>query len=203
MFPLGTVLVPGMVLPIHVFEPRYRRLVYDCMTFADSEFAVVLIERGSEVGGGDVRTDAGTIARILEADRSPDGRYAVTAVGVRRIRVDRWLADDPYPRAEVHDWPDLPGEVTGDAIEGTTKLLRRAAALQAELGEPATPLDIELVDDPDVASWQATVAAALGPIDRQLLLCAGSARHRLALLRELLIERIEVLEARLAAGWSG
>ena len=105
MFPLGTVLLPSLLLPLHVFEPRYRTLVDDCVA-GDGEFGVVLIERGSEVGGGDVRTDVGTVARILEVERFDDGRFAVAAVGTRRIRVERWLDDDPYPRAEVHDWPD-------------------------------------------------------------------------------------------------
>ena len=54
MFPLGTVLLPGAVLPLHVFEPRYRQLVQDCLA-GEPEFGVVLIERGSEVGGGDQR----------------------------------------------------------------------------------------------------------------------------------------------------
>src|SRR5690606_29548107 len=100
MFPLGSVLVPGMVLPLHVFEPRYRALVRDCLA-GDGEFGVVLIARGSEVGGGDVRTDAGTLARIVRVDEADDGRFAVVAVGLRRIRVVRWLDDDPYPRAEL------------------------------------------------------------------------------------------------------
>ncbi|MET0884534.1 MAG: LON peptidase substrate-binding domain-containing protein, partial [Acidimicrobiales bacterium] len=106
MFPLGTVLFPTMLLPLHVFEPRYRALVDDCVA-GDGEFGVTLIERGSEVGGGDVRTDVGTVARIVQVERFEDGRFAVAAVGTRRIRIERWLADDPYPRAEVVDWEDV------------------------------------------------------------------------------------------------
>jgi Lon protease-like protein len=63
MFPLGTVLLPGGVMPLHVFEPRYRQMIKDCMA-SDAEFGVTLIERGSEVGGGDVRSEVGTVARI-------------------------------------------------------------------------------------------------------------------------------------------
>jgi len=74
MFPLGMVLLPTMVVPIHVFEPRYRKMAGDCLA-GDREFGVVLIERGSEVGGGDVRTDVGTVARIIEAQEFPDGRW--------------------------------------------------------------------------------------------------------------------------------
>ena len=105
MFPLGSVLTPGMVLPLHVFEPRYRRLVGDCLE-GDGEFGVVLIERGSEVGGGDVRSMVGTMAAIADSSALPDGRWAVVAVGTRRIAVEQWLDDDPYPRAVVRDWPD-------------------------------------------------------------------------------------------------
>ena len=86
MFPLGTVLLPSVYLPLHVFEPRYRELVQVCLD-GNQEFGVVLIERGSEVGGGDQRVDVGTVAQIVEATRMPDGRWALGAVGTRRIRV--------------------------------------------------------------------------------------------------------------------
>ena len=114
MFPLGTVLLPGTYLPLHVFEERYHALVPDCLT-ADREFGVVLIERGSEVGGGDASTGVGTVARIVEAPRFDDGRWALGAVGARRVRVRAWLPDDPFPRAEVEDWPD---PVPSPGLEG-------------------------------------------------------------------------------------
>ena len=197
MFPLGSVLVPGMILPLHVFEPRYLQLVRDC-TAGDGEFGVVLIARGSEVGGGDVRTDVGTVARIVQVDEMPDGRFAVGAVGLRRIRVERWLDDDPYPRAEITDWPDVapdPGTDLGtDELGG---LVRRASALHAELGEPAAPVDIELSADPVIAGYQAALAVPFGPADRQDVLGAPSVAERVALLRELLDDHLLVLEARL------
>jgi len=201
MFPLGTVLVPGMVLPLHVFEPRYRRLVRDCLA-GDREFGVVLIRRGSEVGGGDERTDVGTMATIVRADELPDGRWVVVAVGARRIRVERWLEDDPHPRAEVADWPDEPpaGGAPGEMLRAIEGLLRRSAALRTELGEPAPRLDLALDDDPVAASYQAVVAAPLGPADRQALLEAASVEERLRTLHRELREVVDVLEARLAHG---
>jgi Lon protease-like protein len=215
MFPLGTVLVPGMVLPLHVFEPRYRRMVDDCRAHHDGTFGVVLIERGSEVGGGDVRTDVGTLARVVRAEELPDGRWILATLGVRRLRVTRWLPDDPYPRAEVEEWPDvLAPPVASDAsgasdagahdptadVSDVTTLLRRAAALRREMGEPAPPLDFELADDPVHASYQATAVAPLGPVDRQALLAADTVPGRWALLGELLVDQIDLLQARLAAG---
>jgi Lon protease-like protein len=205
MFPLGTVLVPGMVLPLHVFEPRYRRMVDDSRTHHDSTFGVVLIERGSEVGGGDVRTDVGTLARIVRAEELPDGRWILGVVGIHRIRVERWLPDDPYPRAEINEWAEQlrepePVEGTGDDRDDVTTLLRREAALRREMGEPAPPLDLELADDPVVAGYQAAVVAPLGPADRQALLAAPTVPARWRLLRALLVDQIDLLQARLAAG---
>src|SRR5438128_11540018 len=107
MFPLGTVLFPHALLPLHVFEPRYR-LMTERVLRGDREFGVVLIERGSEVGGGDVRFGTGTVARIVEAAELPDGRWVLVTIGTRRIRVLDWLAEEPYPRAEVSEIAETP-----------------------------------------------------------------------------------------------
>lgn len=203
MFPLGTVLVPSAGLPLHVFEPRYRALVRDCLA-GDREFGVVLIERGSEVGGQDVRTDGGTVARILDAAELPDGRWALATVGVRRIRVREWLPDDPYPLAEVEDWPDPePTEGYADALAQCLTLLRRALALAAEAGDATAPATIELTDDPVLAGYQAAAVAPLGPLDRHALLVAVSPDARVAHLGELLADAIDVLGLRLGASDQG
>ncbi|MET1049061.1 MAG: LON peptidase substrate-binding domain-containing protein [Acidimicrobiales bacterium] len=194
MFPLGTVLFPTMLLPLHVFEPRYRALVDDCIA-GDGEFGVTLIERGSEVGGGDVRTDVGTVARIVQVERFEDGRFAVAAVGTRRIRIERWLADDPYPRAEVVDWEDV--GTTGTALDDADALFRRALALAAELGEAPAPLDVELADDPAMATFQIGALAPLGPLDRQALLATERPDDRVTLLVAQLTDVVELLRARL------
>ncbi|MGV3760444.1 MAG: LON peptidase substrate-binding domain-containing protein [Actinomycetota bacterium] len=198
MFPLGTALVPGGVLPLHVFEERYRQLVRDCLDDVP-EFGVVLIERGSEVGGGEVRTDVGTVARIVELAELPDGRFALTAVGVRRIRVVAWLPDDPYPLADVDDWPDPePGPGLVDllgAVEGT---LRRTLALAAEAGLQTAPATTELADDPVLAAHQVVALAPIGPLDRHRLLLEPDAESRVAALAELLEDAAAVLSARLA-----
>jgi Lon protease-like protein len=197
MFPLGTVLVPSAGLPLHVFEPRYRTLVRDCLQ-SDKEFGVVLIERGSEVGGEDVRTDAGTVARILDAVELPDGRWALATVGVRRLRVARWLPDDPYPVADVEDWPDpAPGDDFPEALGECVTLLRRALGLAAEAGDAAARATVDLADDPVLASYQATAVAPIGPFDRQRLLVADTPEQRVASLADLLREVIVVLELRL------
>jgi Lon protease-like protein len=200
MFPLGTVLFPSVFLPLHVFEPRYRELTRRCLD-TDREFGVVLIERGSEVGGDDVRTAVGTVARIVEAAELEDGRWVLGTVGVRKIRITRWLPDDPYPMAEVEDWDDAAaGPGLGERYEDVLGCLRRVLALKAELGDPAVDATIELTDDPALGSFQAAAVAPLGPADQQDLLAAAGPDARLDRLLALLEEEEGFLRTRLAMG---
>lgn len=203
MFPLGSVLLPSVFLPLHVFEPRFREMTQACLA-GDREFGVVLIERGSEVGGGEVRESVGTVARILEAVELPDGRWALGAIGTRRIRVLRWLEDDPYPQAEVEDWDDpVPTAALTDAVVSATALLRRVLARAAELGDPAAPSTQELSDDPVLASYQLAALGPFGPSDQLALLAASSAEERVATLRTMLAEEEQFLMQRLALSDAG
>jgi Lon protease-like protein len=202
MFPLRTVLFPHAVLPLHIFEERYRALVETCLR-GDGRFGVVLIERGYEVGGGDSRFDVGTVARIVEAARTPDGRYLLATIGTERFRIKKWLDDDPYPRAEV-DVIGEPKRVADDAAARRTdvqRLLGRVLAMSAELGERAAPVDsAQLDDDPVRASFEAAAVAPIGPLDAQRLLELDDPRQRFDQLEGLLVDAAEVLELRLAGG---
>jgi len=181
MFPLGTVLLPGGVLPLQIFEPRYRAMVADLL--ADSvdepEFGVVLIERGREVGGGDQRADVGTSARISQIAALPGDRYGLVAVGTHRFRVQAWLPDDPYPLADVEPWPDPPldSPARAEATLAVERLHQRVRALNDEvrrLGEVAPPPDTEISDDPTMAVYHLGSLAPLGPVDRHRMLSAAS-----------------------------
>jgi Lon protease-like protein len=197
MFPLGSVLLPGAYLSLHVFEPRYRELVRTCLE-GTPEFGVILIERGSEVGGGDARFGVGCVARIVEAVALPDGRWALGTVGARRIRVERWLEDDPYPRAEVEEWPDPPaGEAAVAARGPLLAATRRLLALHAELGLSASPATTDVDDDPVLAGYQLGALAPLGPLDRLDLLRAESPDARATLLASLLDDAALMAEAEL------
>jgi uncharacterized protein len=202
MFPLGTVLFPHAVLPLHIFEERYRALVETCLR-GDGRFGVVLIERGYEVGGGDSRFDVGTVARIVEAARTPDGRYLLATIGTERLRIKKWLDDDPFPRAEV-DVIGEPKRVADDAAmrrHDVQRLLGRVLAMSAELGERAAPVDsAQLDDDPVRASFEAAAVAPIGPLDAQRLLELDDPRQRFDQLERLLVDAAEVLELRLAGG---
>jgi uncharacterized protein len=202
MFPLGTPLLPGAVLPLHVFESRYRQMMRDIL--ADDvdppEFGVVMIERGSEVGGGDERATIGTIARIVDIQVAPDGRYAVVAIGTDRLRVVSWLPDDPYPLADVDRWPDddSGAVITADTIEVLHARVREINDLVREIGEMAPPPDTEISDDPRLALFHLAALSPLGAVDRQRILAAPGSAERLVALQEALDDAAAVLEFRRA-----
>ncbi|MDQ3739145.1 MAG: LON peptidase substrate-binding domain-containing protein [Actinomycetota bacterium] len=197
MFPLGQVLLPTTGMELHVFEPRYRQLVVDCLS-ADRdppEFGTVLIERGSEVGGGDQRTSTGVVAEMRQVQALEGGRYALLAVGARRVRVAEWLEDDPYPRARVEEWEDSDiGDPTLSALLKATR--RRAEGLRQLMqrtdGAPALgPLVSD--DAPEVAAYQIAAQVPLGPSDRLALLTAPTVRERFARLDRALEDLESVL----------
>jgi Lon protease-like protein len=198
MFPLGSVLWPYTLVPLHVFEPRYRELVETCLA-GTNEFGVVLIERGHEVGGGDKRFDVGTVARILRADRLEDGRYVLVVGGTQRLRVEAWLPDDPYPRATVRRLGEGPGSPDPARVAEVVELAARVVALRAILGEsmPTPTGDLATDDDPVRACFRAAAAAGLGPLDAQRVLELDDPGARADRLAERLAEVVEVLEFRL------
>lgn len=197
MFPLGTVLLPGSLLPLHVFEPRYRQLVRDCMDAPQQEFGVVLIGRGSEVGGGDTRLDIGTVARLLQVAPLPEDRFALLTVGTRRIRIERWLSDDPYPRADVTDWPDGAFDTSDPdlthRIATAAGRARRCAGLAVELGDRSGVPQAELTGDASLDSFVVAGLSPLGPADQYAVLGAPDVVTRLDVL-ERLLEDVEAAQ---------
>ncbi|MFC4602403.1 LON peptidase substrate-binding domain-containing protein [Rhodococcus kronopolitis] len=205
MFPLGAVLLPGEPLSLQVFEPRYLTMVDECTSSPDRmRFGVVLISRGHEVGGGDERTDVGTVARIVSARPVAGGRVLLECRGAGRIRILDWLADDPYPRARVRDWPDEPGAV-GDGVldavtDRVTSLGEVLGALAGRVGRPAPVLPM-LADLPGDAGEQTYALAArlpLGAADRRRVLSAPGPGERLEALAEALDDVLAAARFRLA-----
>jgi len=200
MFPLSTVLFPHARLPLHVFEPRYRALTQDCLA-SDSSFGVVLIERGSEVGGGDQRMDVGTRATIIESVEFPDGRWLLLVQGEERFRVADWLGEDPYPAATVEDWPPRREAVDPGLLRRVTGIVRQARGLLSESGDaPAMAVEAEFDEDPDIASWQLCAEAPLNMIDAHRLLSARGTVERLELLRQVMEEMVLDLHRMLGSG---
>jgi ATP-dependent Lon protease len=143
LFPLHVVLVPGAPLPLHIFEPRYRTLVADCLA-AGARFGVVCISAGREVGAGSVAfASVGTLAEIREASRYPDGRYDIVTVGTTRFRLSDVVADrKPYLIGIGEPLP----EVVGDE-ERTALLARRVRSRFVRYLELLQPVDEDDAED--------------------------------------------------------
>lgn len=159
LFPLHTVLAPGIALPLHVFEERYRALVRHCLDTA-TPFGVVLIREGSEVApaGGETAelsiAGVGTVAEIREASRYQDGRWQLLVVGgdrfaIRAVHTDR----APYLVAEADLIEDLPGNMAvAEALVGrvTRRFVEYLRLLQPRDGEAVEPIDVQVeVEVPD------------------------------------------------------
>lgn len=197
MFPLGSVLFPHVGLPLRVFEPRYRQLVLDCLD-SDNAFGVVLIERGSEVGGGDARFGIGTVASIVDAEPLADGTWSVTAVGVDRFHVVEWGEDKPYPNAIVDRIVDAPPDAAeSEAVLGVITRLRASLSLCMKARVPAMSPDVRLSDDPGVSLWQACAIAPVGSFDELALLRSDGVMNRIRLLHSLLDDHDLLLSPRL------
>jgi hypothetical protein len=191
MFPLSAVLFPHASMPLHVFEPRYRAMLRDCLA-GDARFGIVLIERGSEVGGSDQRCALGTRGVISQAAELPDGRWVLEVEGEALIEVEEWLPEDPYPAALVRGVAPVVGaEDLAPLVGAAGQRVRRARALLAEHGgAPALPPELALNGGGDVdrAAWQLCAVAPVSAYDAQRLLVADGARERLRLLAELMDE---------------
>ena len=202
MFPLGSPLLPGGVLPLHVFEPRYRQMVIDCLQAdGEPEFGQALITHGREAGGGDQRSMIGTLARMVNIEALDEGRYALIAVGMQRIRVNAWLPDDPYPLADVDPWPEEDADVDGldKRVAGALDRVRSTLALAAELGEfDADAGDLEIADAPGVATYHLGTLAPIGAADRYRLLAAPGPTARLDELDSILDDVDAMLRFRLS-----
>ncbi|MCB0900960.1 MAG: LON peptidase substrate-binding domain-containing protein [Actinobacteria bacterium] len=195
MFPLGSVLFPHMPLALRLFEPRYLQMLAGLLEQPQPEFAVVLIERGHEVGGGDHRFGLGTMARLIEVEAREEF-MAIVAVGTSRVRVDAWLPDGPYPRAEVSEIEDFVwDEDLRDERDATESLVREALIVMG--GEP----DVELTDDPVGRCWQLAALAPVGPLDAWRLLGSQSLEDLMGLTRQLTSDAIDTF--RLDSGSGG
>ncbi len=179
LFPLGTVLVPGLVLPLHVFEPRYRQLLHDLGEHGDPDdrfFGVVAIRQGSEVGPvtGQALHEVGTTAVLRQVDWHADGRADVVTSGRDRFRLLAAVAGAPYQQAEVEWLPEPVGDGAADLVPRVVAALDRYRRVLGGTGEAP-----DLPADPQVLSYAVAAAMALDQPDRQSLLECPDAESRL------------------------
>jgi Lon protease-like protein len=197
LFPLGTVLFPGLMLPLHLFEERYRLLLRDLLDGPEPRrFGIVAIEFGHEVGAGAAKrlAEVGCVAELHGVTALEDGRFDIVTVGGSRFR--RGAVDDtlPYLRAEAELLPDEPGP-NPEPHAGLVKRLfalyrRRLAATGAEITEP-----VDLPDDPVKLSYLVAAALVLDFADKQRLLEAENATTRLRLEAKLLLRENRLIGA--------
>lgn len=183
MFPLGTVLLPGMFLPLRLFEDRYLTMIREIQASQNGrfEFGVVLIARGSEVGGGDQRCMVATVAEVVNLRTLADASIVLLARGTDRIRIIDWLTDDPYPMAATEIWPDEPSE-TQDVAARIGVIAERIRTLNIELdqrvGHTHSPVG-EVEDDPGIELYRLACVAPLGAADQHKLLSAPGLAARI------------------------
>ena len=180
MFPLGSVLLPAMPLPLRIFEPRYLKLLGDLMGSENPEFGVVLIERGTEVGGGDQRMQIGTIASVINIGTTEEF-YGLESVGTQRFKVTNWLPDDPYPLAVIELIPDLIWD--NSLLEAKNQLetrVRQLLAFASEFTNLQFGAAVELSDDPMDLCWQLAGILPIGELDQLDLLSCESAEELIA-----------------------
>lgn len=177
MFPLGSVLMPAMPLPLRIFEPRYLKLLGDLMGSENPEFGVVLIERGDEVGGGEKRMTLGTIASVINIGTTQEF-YGLESFGTQRFRVTSWLPDDPYPLAVIEFIPDLIWDDTLlDSKNQLETKVRQLLAFASEFTNLQFGATTALSDDPMEACWQLAGILPIGELDQMDLLSSASAEE--------------------------
>jgi Lon protease-like protein len=194
LFPLGTVLFPGLVLPLHIFEERYRDLMRDLLELPEQErqFGVLAIREGREVGADGTKAlyEVGCTARVRELERHEDGRYDLVAVGSQLFRLRELHTDRSYFTGEV-DWlPDeLGDEAEAQVLDASVRevFLDYLQALATASGQQIEAPD--LPDDPLVLGHLVAATTLLDLADRQDLLDQPDGRTRLR--RELTVLRRE------------
>lgn len=197
LFPLNSVLFPDMLMPLHVFEPRYRLLVRRSIE-KETPFGIVLIQDGEEVGPAAVPHRIGTLATIVAHAPLPDGRSLITVQGERRFEIDSVIDDEePYLLGRVRYFGDPPEEAArtlantvaeayADYVVGVvaaTGGVRREVPIVDEI-QAGSPCDV---------SFRIAAGLAIEDDERQMLLETVTARERLVREREILARECALL----------
>jgi uncharacterized protein len=197
LFPLGAVLYPGMLLPLHIFEERYRQLVRDLLDGPEPRrFGVIAIRKGRETGIDGVRSlyEIGCTATLRRVERHPDGRFDIVTVGTQRFRLSGLDETRPYLQGEVEMLPDEPVEPTlaGAAVRVIQAAFRDYLDALIEWGGATVRLE-DLPDEPVLLSFVVAAAMIIDLPERQALLAESDILRRLAMQRALLSRETTML----------
>lgn len=182
LFPLNTPLVPGLVLPLHIFEPRYRGLVRDLLDIPsedDREFGIIAVRDGQDLArdGVDALFPIGVATVLRQAEELPDGRFDIVTTGSRRFRLIDLDATAPLAHAEVEFLEEVTGPDDGLlAVQVSRRFRDYRAALS---GQVQATVEDDIPGDPTVLSYLVTAAMILPLDERQQLLAAETTAERL------------------------
>jgi Lon protease-like protein len=198
LFPLKIVLFPYMLLPLHIFEERYKQMIGECWG-GDRLFGVVLIKEGREVGGPASPYEVGTTAHIEDLVRLDDGRMNLVALGQERFRVVRITQREPFLRADVRAVRDAATASASlpETVERTSELAREyIQLLLRQVGQ--RPQQMDLPTDPEHLSYILASSLQIDLLERQVLLELTNTQARLEQLEELLQRETAQLREALA-----
>jgi Lon protease-like protein len=195
LFPLAnTVLFPGMALPLHIFEERYKLMIGECIR--DSRpFGVVLIESGREVGPGATIHKVGTTAHITQVEKLNDGRMNITALGYNRFRVHNVHTRKPFLTGLVEYFPlqDQGNEQAKKLVPKIAEMLQSYLDIFATLGKVELEMDA-LPDDPITLAFLTAIILRTPPKDKQLLLDIPDLLTLLRIERKMLSRESHILK---------
>jgi uncharacterized protein len=201
LFPLSTVLFPGMRLPLHIFEERYRLLAAHLRQQPEPRrFGVIAIRKGREVGADGITAlyEVGCVATVRRITPHADGRFDLSTVGTERFRLLRVDDGLPYFRGEVEPLKDEVSAREGDAMKGAVHRVQAGfrAYLNALADRGGGIISVaDLPDEADLLSYVIGAAMIIDLPERQSLLAAATALDRLKLERSLLVRETAMLRA--------
>jgi Lon protease-like protein len=215
LFPLNAVLFPGAVLNLHIFEPRYKQMVSECLQGGEP-FGVCLIREGDEAGDPNVMPyEVGTTAEIGDVTPLENGRYYISSVGRRRFKVERIVAREPFLTVEVSYIPEDKAEDPGamDSLlreiravfRDYLRLLVEFSGMHADIDLPEDPVDASFLigDALQVADSMKQRLLELSSTEQRLTVELGFLRRLLPQLRSLLERKRETPQAQHAAAPGG
>jgi Lon protease-like protein len=197
LFPLNVVLFPGMMLPLHIFEPRYREMINRCID-EEIPFGVVLIQDGYEVGGAAKPHPIGTAARIVKVDRAKDGTMNITAVGMQRFRILELDHSRSYLSAKVAQFPAVNGSTKAaiNMVHRVRPKIIEYVSLLSKASQTELKLD-RLPEEPTTLAFLVAIALQVDNEGKQKLLAMAGIpemldRERYLLSCEILLLRYMV-----------
>ncbi|HSU03225.1 MAG TPA: LON peptidase substrate-binding domain-containing protein [Nocardioides sp.] len=196
MFPLSTVVFPGMSVPLHVFEDRYRMLVNHLLTVddpAERVFGTVAIREGYEVGdhGAQSVYRVGCILQLTEVERNDDGTFDIVAVARERMKLEEMQRGVDFPQGVVAAVPEPEVDVPQQVLDRARSTFTAFRAAMTELA--GDPFSGTLPRDPDYLAWTLSALTPLPMAERQSLLEADDTTERLVLVTRLLTEELRAI----------